>query len=170
MPAYLQNLVNELLLYGPRLAGSLMVFVVFWVGAIVAKRIIKRVARFSDAGKKDILAFVAQILKISLIVVGLVSALGTLGINVTAMVAGLGLTGFALSFALKDVLSNAVAGILVLFYRPFVREDTITVSGFKGKVVSVDLRYTTLQNDQDQVLIPNAVLFTQTVSVHKSQR
>ena len=54
--------------------------------------------------------------KLSLIVFGLVTALGTAGVNVSALVAGLGLTGFALGFAFRDVLSNLLAGVLILLY------------------------------------------------------
>ena len=73
----------------------------------------------------------ARAVRTTLIVIGFISALGTLGIDVTAMVAGLGLTGFALGFALKDVLSNAVAGVLILFYRPFALGDRIVVSSMR---------------------------------------
>ena len=91
--------------------------------------------------------------------------MGTLGVNIGAMVAGLGLTGFALGLALRDILSNVVSGVLVLLYRPFKRDDRITVSGFEGTVVSVDLRYTILKTENGKVLIPNATLFTQNVLV-----
>ena len=43
--------------------------------------------------------------------------LGILGVDIAALVAGLGLTGFALGFTLKDALSNLLAGILILFYQ-----------------------------------------------------
>jgi len=165
MDNYLQDLISEINLYTPRIAGSLAVFLGFWFGGVTVQHLLKRVARRGDPERRDILRLFGQIIKVSLTMVGLVSALGTLGINVAAMVAGLGLTGFALSFALKDVLANAVAGILVLFYRPFQRNDHVTAGGFEGQVISVDLRYTTLRTADGQVLIPNSVLFTQTVKV-----
>ena len=102
----------------------------------------------------------ARTSSISVIILGLVTALGTLGINVTALVAGLGLTGFALGFALKDTISNLLSGILILLYQPFKLGDTIKMSDYKGNVVSIDLRYTELSNGSDRILIPNSKLFT----------
>ena len=71
---------------------------------------------------------------------GLVTALGTLGVDVSALVAGLGLTGFALGFAVKDTISNILAGVLLLVYRPFSKKDYVedsmdldaTSHGFRG--------------------------------------
>ncbi|MER3447526.1 MAG: hypothetical protein C4291_12135 [Candidatus Dadabacteria bacterium] len=57
----------------------------------------------------------------------------------------MGLTGFAIGFALKDILSNFVAGILMLIYHPYRCSDYISVSGLGGTVIEIDLRYTTLQ-------------------------
>jgi len=75
---------------------------------------------------------------------GAISALGTLGVNITALVAGLGLTGFALGLALKDAISNLVGGLMIVVYAPFDLEDTIDLGGTKGKVVDINLRYVTL--------------------------
>jgi small-conductance mechanosensitive channel len=80
-------------------------------------------------------------------------------------VAGLGLTGFALGFALKDVLSNLLAGVLILIYRPFHRQDRVMVAGFEGTIADIDLRYTTLEAEDRRILIPNATLFTNAISV-----
>ncbi len=96
---------------------------------------------------------------------GLVSGLGTMGIDVAALVAGLGLTGFALGFALRDAISNLLAGVLVMIYRPFRHGDRISVTGLEGTVVRIDLRYTTMQGEDRRFLIPNQVLFTNAITV-----
>ena len=88
-----------------------------------------------------------------------------IGINVSALVAGLGLTGFALGFALKDILSNLIAGVLILLYRPFRVNDYIMVTGLEGAVTEIDLRYTTLQKEGQKFLIPNSVLFTNSIGL-----
>lgn len=101
-------------------------------------------------------------------VFGIMTALGTLGVDVSALVAGLGLTGFALGFALKDVISNALSGILILVYQPFRKGSVINVTGSEGMVVEINLRYTVLQGDDKLSFVPNATLFTNTVVVVKS--
>ncbi len=106
-----------------------------------------------------------QISEVGLQMFGIVTALGTLGINVGAMIAGLGLVGFALGFALKDLLSNFIAGFLILIYNPFVRGDRIKVSEHEGEVIEINLRYTVLRGDKQRILIPNATLFSNAVVV-----
>ena len=58
-----------------------------------------------------------------------------MGINVSAIVAGLGLTGFAFGFAFKDMLSNFISGILIFIYEPFKLGDTIIVDGKEGELL-----------------------------------
>jgi small-conductance mechanosensitive channel len=107
----------------------------------------------------------ASVARISLLGLGLVTALGTLGVNIMGIVAGLGLTGFALGFALKDSIANLLAGVLILLYRPFDVGDTIDVSGFAGKVITVNLRYTELDAGAQLVLVPNSKLLTDPIRV-----
>ena len=107
----------------------------------------------------------ASVARISLLGLGLVTALGTLGVNIMGIVAGLGLTGFALGFALKDSIANLLAGVLILLYRPFEVGDHIDVSGFAGKVMTVNLRYTELDAGAQCVLVPNSKLLTDPIRV-----
>ena len=88
-----------------------------------------------------------------------------MGVNVSALVAGLGLTGFALGFALRDALSNMLSGVLILVYRPFKNGDWISVAGCEGKVAEINLRYTVIKKENDTYLIPNSTLFSNTVRV-----
>ena len=88
-----------------------------------------------------------------------------MGINVSALVASLGLTGFTLGFALRDAISNLLAGVLILLYRPFRIGECIKVAGLEGRVVALDLRYTTIQEDGRRHLIPNQTPYTNPVTV-----
>ena len=55
----------------------------------------------------------AGIIKNLMVIVGFITALGTMGVNISAIVVGLGLTGFAFGFAFKDMLSNFISGVLI---------------------------------------------------------
>jgi len=123
-------------------------------------RVVQRTRAHGPLG--ELLAGVARI---SLLGLGLVTALGTLGVNIMGIVAGLGLTGFALGFALKDSIANLLAGVLILLYRPFEVGDTIDVSGFAGKVITVNLRYTELDAGAQLLLVPNSKLLTDPIRV-----
>ncbi|MDH5601536.1 MAG: mechanosensitive ion channel family protein [Gammaproteobacteria bacterium] len=157
--------MNESIIWLPKVAAVLFIIVLFFVLSRFVKRLI---ITFSDKLNFDphLTKFFAQISKILLIIIGLVTALGTVGINVSALVAGLGLTGFALGFAFKDIISNILSGILILLYRPFIAGDKIKVAGYEGEVVSVDLRYTRLNSEEGIALIPNSKCFSDPVVVY----
>jgi small conductance mechanosensitive channel len=160
----LNVLTSAAVLYAPRLALSLLAFTAFWLVATILYAIIGRLGARAFLSP-DVLTLIQRVAKLGLLVIGLVTALGTMGLDVSALVAGLGLTGFALGFALKDVLSNLLAGILILIYRPFHRRDRVMVVGFEGTITEIDLRYTTLEAEDRRILIPNATLFTNAICV-----
>jgi small-conductance mechanosensitive channel len=108
-----------------------------------------------------------DVARVVLTLAGILCGLGTAGVDVMPLVAGLGLTGFALGFAFKDALSNILSGILIILYRPFTRGDHVTVGGCEGTVTEIDLRYTTLDNGTKTYLIPNTTMFTTTITLHR---
>ena len=103
-----------------------------------------------------------------------VIALGTMGVDVSAIVASLGLTGFALGFALRDTIGNLVAGLLVRAYKHVKVGDEIKVAGFTGYIESINLRNAILTEivapDMREVrhCIPNQMLFNTPVTILKS--
>jgi hypothetical protein len=85
-------------------------------------------------------------------------------LNVTALVTGLGLTGFALGFALKDVLSNLLSGIMLLLYRPFQIGDEIRMGEYEGRIETIRMRDTLVRApDGRLIVIPNTKLITEVV-------
>ena len=166
MEKLVQYLLDEATLWVPRLIGVVVIFVVFFILAKIMKRIISRAAERLKFDR-NLTLLLARASSITLIIFGFVTALGTLGINVSALVAGLGLTGFALGFALKDTISNLLSGVLILLYRPFEKGSCIKILGYEGIVVSIDLRYTELDSEGNKVLIPNSKLFTDPITVLK---
>ncbi len=164
MENLVQYFIDEATLWVPRVIGVVVIFVVFFILAKIIKRIITSAAERLKFDR-NLTSLLARTSSITLIIFGFVTALGTLGINVSALVAGLGLTGFALGFALKDTISNLLSGVLILLYRPFEIGNRIKVSGYEGIVISIDLRYTELDSEGNKVLIPNSKLFTNPITV-----
>ena len=164
MEKALEILLDQTGLWAPKVGGAILVILIFLaISRIIRRTIIKTSVRLKL--DRHLAAFLARISAITIVIIGIVTALGTLGINVSAIVAGLGLTGFAVGFALKDTISNLLSGILILLYRPFHIGDTISVSGYEGSVVSIDLRYTELTYERKKILIPNSKLFTDPITV-----
>ncbi|MCD4823897.1 MAG: mechanosensitive ion channel [Phycisphaerae bacterium] len=151
--------------FAPRLGAAALVCVVTWLLATVVKKIILRAGEKFDEGKRQVFRLAGSSGKIILLLLGGITALATLGVNVSALVAGLGLSGFALGFALKDALSNLLAGALILVYKPFQCGDNIAVAGSEGKVIEINLRYTILENGPDKYLIPNSTLYKNAIHV-----
>ncbi len=100
-----------------------------------------------------------------LIFIGTFLALSKLGFEIGTLVASLGLTGFALGFALKDAISNLVAGIMMALYKPIKLGDTVEITGSKGVVVDLNLRYITIKADGMTHLIPNSLLLNNKLSI-----
>lgn len=101
----------------------------------------------------------------AILIFGILTGLGTMGLNMMPIIASLGLGGFAIGFAFKDVLSNLLAGVLVIVYQPFVKGDTLTVSGCEGKVVEINLRYTVLENESTRFMVPNSLILTNPLKI-----
>lgn len=85
---------------------------------------------------------------------------GTLGVDITGCSAGLGLTGFAPGFALEDLISSTIGGVLIMLSRPFVAGDYMrvpSVSGGEGTVSAIALRHTVIGDAKGQRhLVPNS--------------
>ncbi len=111
--------------------------------------------------------------KLGIFGISAVMILHAMGIDPTAIIASLGVGGLALSFALKDLLSNIVSGAMIMIYRPFTIGDFIAISiqsneTFTGQISNIDLRYTSLRSEAGTTLIPNSMIITNPVVVKKS--
>ncbi len=143
----------------PGVIAGLAIFAVFLVAAVMVRRVFRHLTQRIDEEKRPLAGLAGQTLRYAIITVGLITGLGTMGIDVSALIAGLGLTGFALGFAFRDALSNLLAGVLIILYQPFKPGDTITVSGHTGTIVSINFRYAVLESEGKTVLVPNKTIF-----------
>ena len=147
----------------PHLITGAMILAIFLIVAWIGQRIIAYAAPrvHADTG---VVLLLSRVYYYSVIVFGLITGLETAGLNVSALIAGLGLTGFALGFALKDVLSNLVAGLMLLMYRPFHIGDQIKMGEFEGTIKTIRMRDTVVRSyDGRLIIIPNTKLITEVV-------
>jgi small-conductance mechanosensitive channel len=139
----------------PNLITALVIFVVSLYLARLLSNTLRRVLnkRRAPAGVTHILA---QLTLWSIIVIGTITALQRF-FNVTAFLAGLGILGFTVGFALQDVMKNFASGIILLLQQPFNVGESIGVKGFDGTVTEIDLRATEMRATDGRVIIlPNA--------------
>jgi len=118
---------------------------------------IKEIQRGSDsvlAGSFGIINFVAGVLIWSVLIL---VALENLGVNITALLAGLGVGGVAVALALQNVLSDLFASLSIALDKPFVVGDLLTIDTFTGAVESIGIKTTRLRSDSgEQIILSNA--------------
>ena len=155
----LQSYLQQFYAFLPRLVAGIIVFI---LALLLSKWISTMVKRAMKRGKQDreITILVQQITRWGILAVGTMLALDQVSDNITSLIAGLGITGFALGFALQDVAKNFIAGLLLLLQQPFDIGDAIEVGDFSGTVKEVTLRVTEITTwDGRNVQIPNADVY-----------
>lgn len=161
-----QQLLNALLNLIPALIASIVIFLAAlflaaWLAKITRKSLQRRNVR------RELVILFSRLVRWSVIVLGVIWALQTVGFNVSAFIAGLGVTGLVIGFALQDISKNFTAGALLMVQEPFSLGDYISVAGTEGEVIDVQMRATELLSpDGLQVLIPNADVFSNTIVNH----
>ena len=138
--------------------------VAFFLAAGVARlteRALEKGAHLSGLLRNFIKTWIRRVI----IFLGLIVALGTVGVNVGAAFALIGGGAFILGFALQDTLGNLANGLMLLINRPFDVGDAVEVGGVSGSVDSVSLVNTTIRTwDNKKVLVPNKQVWGQTIT------
>jgi small conductance mechanosensitive channel len=150
------NIVTEFLVtYSFQLVGAVVIFI---IGLYVAKKVAGFTLRLCEKHQVDITlaTFIANLLKIIIVIMVAIIALGKVGISVTPFVAAIGALSLGAGLALQGLLSNYGAGMTIIMTRPFVVGNTITVQGVTGVVKEITLATTLLTNEDNQeITIPN---------------
>lgn len=120
----------------------------------------------------DLARFLAKATSISIFTVGAVTVLGTIGVDTKPIIAGIGVTGFTLGFALKEIATNFLSGVLLVFNKPFKKGQYLKVMGaaagqnMEGVVESIDARYVLLRtHDGGVLMVPSVVVYTNPILV-----
>ncbi len=151
---------ETLVLSIPKITIAVLVLCIFAFIAISVSRIIRK--RWQKRAENVlVMNFIIRLLKSIIIIFGIILALNTLGFTNLAggLLAGAGAGAIILGFAFKEIGENFLAGILLLFDRPFNIGDTVTIQGNMGKIVALNFRTTHLKagNGAD-IFIPNAAI------------
>lgn len=111
--------------------------------------------------RKDVINLILKIFYFLVIIIAFLLILGQLGVNVSAIVASLGIGGLAVAWASKDILANFFASVLLLIDNSFSQGDWIVCGDVEGIVVEVGLRRTTIRTfDNALLFVPNSILAT----------
>ena len=169
IPDTLQQVIADFLLFLPKLLSAMVIFAATLYLANLISSIIRRMMDRRRAEPGTVL-LVFLLTRWGVIILGIIYALQQVEFQLTAFLAGLGIIGFTIGFALQDISQNIIAGLLLLIQRPFEIGDLIKIDDYTGRVRSIDLRATELYTQDGQnVLIPNAKVFTTAIINYNRQ-
>ncbi|MEM7592978.1 MAG: mechanosensitive ion channel family protein [Cyanobacteria bacterium P01_A01_bin.83] len=151
----------------PNILIAIIVFIIFWFVAKFSRRLIKNLTRRKQS--RNLGLVLARLSQGFIILIGAFIALAIVipSFKPGDLVQLLGVSGVAVGFAFRDILQNFLAGILILITEPFTLEDQIIFKDFEGTVEHIQTRATTIRTyDGRRIVIPNAELFTNSVTVN----
>jgi small conductance mechanosensitive channel len=149
----------------PDLVFRFLIFIAVLLVFKTLSRITKRAVRAaSNRSKLDMSELLKDILVSTsggtIMALGILIALSTVGISLAPMLAGLGVAGFIVGFALQDSLGNFASGAMILIYRPFDVGDLVEVTGASGLVKKMNLVSTTITTlDNQTLVVPNSKIW-----------
>lgn len=160
---------EELLRFAFQLVIALAVMCAFLVVYLVVRAALRPVFDRSRL-EEDVRHLLESVAKYTILGFGVILALDQLGFNITSLLAGLGVAGLALGFAAKDTLANFIAGVTILWDRPFRVGDRVEADGEFGQVKKITLRSTRIHtNDNQVVIIPNQNIVNNKIINHTMQ-
>tara|TARA_B100001971_G_scaffold149657_2_gene138740 strand:+ start:3703 stop:4545 length:843 start_codon:yes stop_codon:yes gene_type:complete len=163
MASVLQDMWNGLLDkaagYAPKL---ITVAIILIIGFIIIRILIHLIDKFFNKVNFDrsVETFLENVARVILWSILIIIILANLGVDVTGLIAGLGIMGFIVGFALKDTLGNLASGVFILFHKPFKVGDWIKVGGIVGGVERMGIAACVLKSpDNIKITIPNSKIW-----------
>jgi MscS family membrane protein len=143
--------------------NTLMLYTLFWAILSIAEAlreiIYKATAKFNDDLSKEMGGFILTLIKIIIAGIGLASILQVWGVNVTALIASLGLGGLAFALAAKDTASNLFGSLALLLDRSIRIGEWVKVGGVEGVVEDVGMRTTKIRSfGKSLITVPNSIV------------
>ncbi len=141
--------------FGPKVFVAIVIIIVGYIVGRQVGRIMSRGLRKFDMEPpvRDLLVRMMRVLVLGLF---LIMALQNLGVELLPLIAGLGVAGAGIALAMQGVLGNVVAGLTIIFTKPFKVGEYISIVGVEGKVENISLFSTILAHaDMSRVVIPN---------------
>lgn len=142
----------------PHIFSALVILTVGWYLSGKLTNIIGNTIRKAKVDE-GIITFFVSIIKILFRIIVILAALSKVGINISSMIAALGATFVTVGIALKDSLSNIASGTIIIINKPFKVGDFLEVGTHSGRVVRIELMFTTLITPDDkELIVPNSKL------------
>lgn len=162
MQEYFSTLAEDIVGSIPNVLTAILIVVISIYAGSGLSRLLKRVLKKQDA-EPGVSHLLSQILKWTIISLGIIVALQRF-FDVTAFLAGLGILGFTIGFALQNIMQNFVSGIILLVQQPFKVGHVVGIAGYDGTVLKIGLRTTEMKTlDGRIVFLPNGDVLAQPI-------
>jgi small conductance mechanosensitive channel len=161
---------------GPQLLFRLIIIVlILFVFSRLAGLVQKLARKALNSSKVRLSALLSDMIVATarnlVVILGILIALSQIGVSLGPLLAGLGIAGFIIGFALQDTLSNFASGMLILIYRPFDVGDFVQAGGVTGKVSHMSIVNTTFKTIDNQVqVVPNNLIWSGVITNVTAQR
>ena len=142
--------------FGTNLIAAL---VIFYVGKWIANALVKGLRTLMEKNDVDqtLESFVCNLVRMALLVVIAIAAIGQLGVETTSLLAVMGAAGLAVGLALQGSLSNFASGVLIVLFRPYKVGDWVEAAGISGAVEEVQILVTVMKTgDNKKIIVPNS--------------
>jgi len=161
MLSAIQELIADFIANAPQFLWAIAIFAATLILSKVAQRATERSVK-KQIEDPETRKFLAKIARYAVLVLGILAALDQVpGVDITSFLAGLGILGFTIGFALQDIARNFVAGLLLLMRQPFSVEDVVVIAGHTGHVLEITMRDTVIKTpDGVMEIIPNLDVYT----------
>lgn len=152
------KVVDFLTDYGFNIIGAAIILI---IGLIIAWWIGRALRQWLETKRIEppIVMLAVRVVRLLVFIVALLQALEKLNVPIGPMLAGIGVAGVGIGLALQGVLGNLVAGLVIIFTKPFRVGEYIEIAGVSGQVKHIELFSTMLLHaDMSHVMIPNRKL------------
>ena len=141
------------------LSCGVVMIVTLWISAALERKVLSEAVH--DLSLRKV---AASAIRASLVLVGLILALSTVGVDLTALSVLGGAVGVGLGFGLQKLASNYISGFVILFERSVRIGDTVKIDNFEGVVTDIKTRYTLIRsNGGREAIVPNEKVVTERV-------
>lgn len=155
----LQDWFTSFLTFLPNLISGIVIFILTLIGSGFVAKWVKKAVK-NRISNLEILQLVFMLTRWTVLIVGTILALDQVNFDVTGFIAGLGVAGFTIGFALQDIAKNFISGILLLYRQPFKIGERVKVADYLGEVKEINVRDTVIETlDGELVIIPNREVF-----------
>ena len=161
---FLQTVGDVMLQFGLKVLAALLLYIIgIWLISLLKKGMKRMFERRKT--EPTLASFISSFVSITLTVLLVVVAVGTLGVNTTSLAALLAAGGMAIGMALSGTVQNFAGGLMLLAFKPFKAGDFIEAQGHSGKVIETNITSTKiLTTDNRVVILPNGVLSNGTIN------